>query len=389
MTPQNYQSKTDNYDKNDALARIVAMRIDELFCELEVRTHRSGNKCIGYCPVHGGDNFGALNLYPEGDTVPGIWKCRTHHCEKFFKKTILGFVRGVLSHRKYGWTKEGDKMVTFEETIKWLCDFIKQDINDIKIDKNEVERRQFAAQVNNLTKGGTRNDGVSRHTVKDNLQIPAGYYINRGYSPDVLARYDVGLCNKQGREMEGRVVVPIYDNNNMMIGCTGRSIYPQCKACKCYHNGTPCPAEHQKWLYSKWRNSKNFNTGSCLYNYWNAKKYIQETGVVILVEGPGDVWRLEEAGIHNSVALFGCELTDEQSILLESSGAMSVIILLDNDDAGREAIREIKATLSRFYNIHIPEINAKDIGEMSVDKVRQDIVPVIESIQLKNKSYAF
>lgn len=388
MTPN---SSTDRQDKINTLAQIVAMRIDELFAQLDVKLSRSGNKYIGPCPIHGGNNWGAVNIYPEGDTVPGYWKCRTHNCQKIFKATIVGFVRGVLSHQQFNWQREGDKTVSFEDTVRWLCDFIKQDINSIKVDTNEMERRRFTSQIYSISRPSVNIEGVPRMTVKDNLKIPAEYYVKRGYSPDILCKYDIGLCDKQGREMCGRVVVPIYDSSrNVMIGCAGRSIHPQCKQCQCYHpTNTPCPAQGERWLHSKWRNSKNFNTGSCLYNYWNAKKYIQETGVVILVEGPGDVWRLEECGVHNAVALFGCELTDEQQILLESSGAMSVIILLDNDPAGQEAINKIKASLERLYNIFVPKITAKDIGDTSCDIIKNDIMPVIQDIQLKNKNYVF
>ena len=30
------------------------------------------------CPIHGGDNPSAVNIYPEGDQYRGNWKCRTH-----------------------------------------------------------------------------------------------------------------------------------------------------------------------------------------------------------------------------------------------------------------------------------------------------------------------
>lgn len=388
MTPQHSQTTLNNSDKIDTLARIVCMRCDELLHELGIRLLKSGNKYIGCCPIHGGNNSSALNLYPEGHTVPGFWKCRTHHCEQHFKKTIIGFTRGVLSHNNLNWSKNGNEMISFEDTIKWLCNFIKQDINDIKVDKNEIERRKFAAQVSNFQKERARIAGIPKSIVRETLQIPAEYYIKRKYSPEILTKYDIGLCDKQGKEMSGRVVVPIYDEHNLMIGCTGRSVYDKCTKCGAYHTNA-CPAESKKWLYSKWHNAGNFNTGSCLYNYWNAKKYIKETGLVILVEGPGDIWRLEEAGIHNAVALFGCELTDEQQILLESSGAMSIMILLDNDDAGKEAILEIKQRLNKFYNIFVPEIKTKDIGEMTIESIHEDLLPSIMSIQLKNKAYIF
>ena len=48
-----------------------------------------------------------------------------------------------------------------------------------------------------------------------------------------------------------------------------------------------------------------------------AKEFIKESGIVILVESPGNVWRLEEAGVHNSVAIFGSSLADRQKMILD------------------------------------------------------------------------
>ena len=52
--------------------------------------YRSNDKMISMsCPIHGGDNSGAINLYVQGDTYRGNWKCRTHGCEKIFKGSII------------------------------------------------------------------------------------------------------------------------------------------------------------------------------------------------------------------------------------------------------------------------------------------------------------
>lgn len=391
QTPSQKKIDNSNEMKIQILSQIVALKIQELIGELGISLSRGGNKLIGRCPIHGGDNHAAFNIYPDGHTVPGFWLCRTHFCEKVFKKTIIGFVRGVLSNQKYGWVKTGDREVSFKDTIDWLCKFIGQDLNDIKVDVAEYERRKFVSNVNSLNKGKDgKSQGVTRSIVKNHLDIPAKYFIERGYSPHILSAYDVGLCDKQGREMYNRVVVPVYDKDSLMIGCTGRSIYNQCNDCKSYHgSGTVCPADEVKWMFSKWKHSKDFNTGSYLYNYWKAMKSIRDTGVVCLVEGPADLWRLEECGIHNSVAIFGCELSDEQQILLEKTGAMSVILLLDNDEPGRSAVKEMTKKLSRCYDIYSPKYSTHDVGEMNCEQIQNEIVPIIKSVCAKRQPLIF
>lgn len=105
-----------------------------------------------------------------------------------------------------------------------------------------------------------------------------------------------------------------------------------------------------------------------------------ESNIAIIVESPGNVWRLEENGIHNSVAIFGSSLSDRQKVILDSSGAMSLVILTDNDEAGRKAADQIKKKCQNTYKIYIPEINASDVGEMNSDQINQEIKPLLEKL---------
>lgn len=338
------------------------------------------------CPIHGGDNASAINLYPEGDRYRGNWKCRTHHCEEMFKSSIIGFIRGVLSHQEHGWQKDGDEMVTFDDALKFAQGFVNQNIDDIKIDNKTIEKSNFVNAISYINSNKEKNvsNFIDRIKVQKSLSIPSSYFLNRGYSESILKRYDVGDCMVDAKEMSGRAVVPVYDmDNKHMIGCTGRSLYEKCGNCKSFHNvSKQCPSDNELWLMSKWRHSKDFKTQEHLYNYWFAKDYISKSGVAILVESPGNVWRLEEAGIHNSLAIFGSSLSDRQKMLLDISGALSLITIMDNDDAGRKATENIKKKCNKTYNIKTIEISYEDIGSMSVDQVEQTILPQIQSFSL-------
>lgn len=346
--------------------------------------YKFNNKMITMsCPIHDGDNESAFNLYPEGDNYRGNWKCRTHNCEKIFKGSVIGFIRGVISHQKYGWKNEGDPSCSFKEAVEFATQFIKKDLSSIKISKSEKEKRQFTSVVNYLQDSAINQTSlITRNQIIKALKIPAQYYIDRQYSPEILTKYDVGLCDKEGKEMSNRVVVPIYDHNyEHMIGCTGRSIYEKCFQCKGYHNPSEqCPSSENVWKYPKWKHSSDFKSQNNLYNFWFAKKHILDSGIAIIVESPGNVWRLEENGIHNSVGIFGSSLSDRQKILLDSSGAMSLIILTDNDDAGHKAADQIKAKCQNTYRIFIPKISSSDVGEMNTEQIDNEIKKFIERI---------
>jgi 5S rRNA maturation endonuclease (ribonuclease M5) len=336
------------------------------------------------CPIHGGDNDSAFNLYHQGDTYRGNWKCRTHGCENVFKSSIIGFIRGCLSHEE-GWGKPGDPTVSFKKALDFAIEFGKYNPAKNKQSRKAKEKNDFVNTVKNITQESqNKTQLVPRKSVQKALAIPSEYFLQRGFSRDILIKYDIGDCIGQGKEMSNRAVVPVYDNDMTgMIGCSGRSIFNKCGECGCFHQeSSDCPADHEKWLQSKWRHSKNFKTQECLYNYWFAKEFILKTKTAIIVESPGNVWRLEEAGIHNSVAIFGSSMGNKQKILLDTSGAMNIITIMDNDTAGQEAAKNIASKCDRIYNIKNIKLSVNDIAEMTLEEIQKEILPQIEEYQV-------
>lgn len=380
------KSHSNDQHKLKIVCDEVCDNIDTLLDFFNIE-YRSNNKMISMaCPIHGGDNISAINLYPEGDRYRGNWKCRTHGCDKVFKASVIGFIRGVLSHQKHGWEKDGDKTCSFNDALDFALKFIKKDLKNIKISGSDKDKKLFTSTINYIGNTVATQTPVSqlptREQVRKSLIMPAEYYLNRGYSLKILDKYDVGFCNKPNKEMSNRVVVPIYNNDyTHMIGCSGRSISEKCSECSSYHASSEhCPSDEKKWLCSKWKHSANFKSQNCLYNFWFAKEHIIKSAVAVIVESPGNVWRLEENGIHNSVAIFGSSLSDRQKIMLDSSGAMTIVILTDNDEAGKKAAEQIKDKCKNTYRIFIPQISKGDIGEMTKAEINTEIKPFLESI---------
>ena len=361
---------------------MACANIEELLAELGVDFRCNGKMLVGPCPVHGGDNLSAWNLYPEGEEVRGYWVCRTHHCEKkksensklLYGSTIIGFVRGVLSQQKGGY-------VGYKESVDFVVDFLGYNsLSEInKPDAATIERRKYISSMRKLSVSPKQEkSGWTREKLRDTLELPAKYYTDRGYSKEVLDKYDVGLYNKRNR-----VVVPVYDDKYTYVaGFLGRSTWSQCSRCKKWHNPkSKCPKtgyeikESEKWL------NGSFQSTNYLYNYWFALPHIQKCGAAILVEGAGDVWRLEENEIHIGLGLFGTELTDPQRVLLDRSGALSLIVLLDPDKAGREGAKKLKEQLGRQYRMYFPNTR-DDVGGLNADEITEDIKPIIDKVTL-------
>ena len=357
--------KYRSYDQYQlkALSDAICEDIQRLLDTLGIEDYKILDKMVMMsCPIHGGDNNSAFNLYHKGDTYCGNWKCRTHQCEETFKPSIIGFIRGCLSKQSCNWSKNGDDMVSFADAVDFAIKFSNKSVKDLKISRKQKEKTTFVNTVNYINPTHANNVvTIDRKKVQQSLQIQSPYFMNRGYSAEILIRYDVGECLNANREMYNRAVVPVYDiDHKMVVGCSGRSI----------NGGLP-----------KWKHNDGFRAEEHLYNFWYAKDSIQNTKTVVLVESPGNVWRLEEAGIHNSVAIFGSSLKDKQKMLLDISGAMNIVTIMDNDDAGRAAESNISKKCNRTYNIkHIHLQEYSDLGDMAVEKAIEVIKPMIEKI---------
>ena len=379
------KSRSYNQAKLKILSDKLCDKIEYILSYFD-KEYKNNSKMITMnCPIHGGDNPSAINIYPEGDSYRGNWKCRTHHCEEIFKGSILGFIRGILSNRNNGWSKSGDKTCTFQETLEFAQNLINEKLESIKVNKNHIEKSNFVNTINHISSTKQiQTDRVKREQIIKALNIPSQYFIDRGFTPEILLKYDVGDCKNPNKEMFNRAVVPVYDDDHAyMVGCTGRSIFNQCLVCGYYHNSNDsCPDDRFAWLMSKWKHNKDFKTQECLYNFWFAQEYIKKQNYAIVVESPGNVWRLEESGIHNSVAIFGSSLSDKQKMLLDMSGALSLVLIMDNDEAGKKASEQIIKKCNRTYNLYNINMSHNDVASMSTQEILSEIVPKLKELSL-------
>tara|TARA_B100001559_G_scaffold223642_1_gene187752 strand:- start:2030 stop:2338 length:309 start_codon:yes stop_codon:yes gene_type:complete len=95
---------------------------------------------------------------------------------------------------------------------------------------------------------------------------------------------------------------------------------------------------------------------------------------MFILEGQGDVWKMHEAGVRNAVGLFGKNISEQQQAKLRKLCLTHLIILMDNDQAGREARIQIQRQLGRMYKLTFPRLSNKDVGDMEVKKIKEEIL---------------
>lgn len=352
----------------------IVNRIREILDDFDIEYADYNEHLSMPCPIHGGDNPTGLSILLSDI---GNWQCFTHQCHEEYDSSILGFLEALLNTRK---------PIDRRETIEWAAKFT----NAKSVDKKDYNKQKDQTQFMNLYKYISKdktyvNNFVPRNIVTKSLIIPAPQFENK-YSQGILKEYDVGFCNNPDKSMFNRVVVPLYDDTGeYMLGCSGRSIFEKCDKCNRYHDkSTRCPiGKTEKVQAVKWKMSSKFNAETYLYNLWRAKSHIEKDGVIILVEGPGDVWRLEEADIHYGLALLGTKFTDSQKEILEKTNALHLIIATDNDGAGDHSRANIEKKCNRIFNIHHVKLST-DVGDMTIQQVKDLFLPMLKYVQERN-----
>lgn len=319
----------------------LSSSIEPLLEHLDIKYRKHNDMYVFPCPVHGGDNNSGCSILKD----IGIWSCWTHSCQEEYKKNMFGFVRGVLSH-KYS------RKVTMDQTIEFCEKFFNGSSAEVPKQNFDLKYQSKLMDIFNK-KLERQSTGITREQIRKTILVPSAYYMEkRNFSREILDQFDVGDCTKPFKEMFNRAVVPVYDENYFYVGCIGRSLidHPSIK---------------------KWYNSKGFSKSHYLYGLNIAKEHIIKTRTAILVEGQGDVWRCHEAGFTNTIGLFGCDLSDDQLILLETSGCLNLVILTDNDPAGEKAASKIIKKCGRRFNYIRPVLNKKDPGDCSIEELKK------------------
>jgi 5S rRNA maturation endonuclease (ribonuclease M5) len=326
--------------------KILKKKLNEnpelIFKKLGIKYELFGDNIYCPCPIHeSSDNPKALSFA----LGRGIWKCWTRDCQHHYQNDVFGLIMGTLS------SQSGEEK-TFSDVLKWCNDVlnIKTKYNNVK-KTIEEDDDPFFDMIATISSVGKVVD-LQAIDMKFNYESPSEYFYGRGFNKKTLKYFDVGDCYDKGTMYE-RSIIPIHnDDGSKLVGIVGRSI-------KEYRQ--------PKFLFYP----KGFDKRYCLYNYHRALEHIQKTNTLFIAEGQGDVWKLYEAGIQNAVSIFGKTITREQEQKISKLPITRLVVLTDNDQAGRESKIQIKRQFSRMYKLIFPQLSNKDIGEMKVNDIKK------------------
>ncbi len=283
---------------------------------------RGPKELRGPCKVHGGDNFTAFRFNVETKT----WCCYTRHCEGESDRDLIGLVRKA-------------KNLSFIESVQLLADISGIDLNDdAKISeafvqlKNQQEIRKVISQTKSESSVSSSLPEEVLDTFRGNR---SNYFTDRGFPEELLDFYEIGgTLDSRGVHRE---TIPIRNEDGHLLTVSMRRTDSD---------------EDPKYVLLK-----NIFKGETLYNLDVAKNHVGPVPdrTLILVEGFVDVWTLCYLGVYNVVAIMGTDVIPNQAKLLWKY-AENIIVMLDPDKAGREAVPRVVKMIEKGASIKVIDL---------------------------------
>lgn len=340
----------------DTIDKIIdAARVEDVIGEF-ITLKKRGTNLLGLCPFHG-EKTPSFTVSPS----KGIYKC--FGCGK--AGTAVNF---IMEHQQ----------LNYPEALKWLAKKYGIEVVEREISPEERALQNEKESLYIVMQYAQRYFTDNMNNTDEGKSIGLGYFIERGFRPDIIQKFQLGYSLEERRALsraavknsykpeylvktglsilsnqhkEGdpitekdifdrytsRVMFPIHDVGGRVIGFGGRILGSDKKLAK-YINSP------QTDIYDK---------SKVLYGLWFAKKAIQEKDNCYLVEGYTDVISMHQSGIENVVASSGTSLTVEQIKAIHRF-TNNITVLYDGDSAGEKAsIRAIDLLLEEGMNVKV------------------------------------
>jgi DNA primase len=312
----------------------AAVSMEMALASYGIQLHRLDRDYLrGRCPlpVHSSKSSRQSFIVNTGKNA---WACHSHSCVAARGGRIGGNVLDFISAMETCSVREAALKLR-----DWFT--VPQPVRSPPISQPEVEHSHEG------TPGGG-NKPLS--FAASHIDCSHTYLAERGVDPETARHFGIGYNRGKG-SMAGRVVVPIHDENGLLVAYAGRSV---------------------DQTDPKSRFPPRFRKALVLFNLHRAAV---EGKSVIVVEGFFDCLKVHKAGLPGVVALMGCSLSLRQEALL-CEHFQDVILFLDGDTAGRAAGAAIAQRLVSKVSTRLIEAPAgSQPDQLGADKIRCLCIP--------------
>ena len=319
----------------EKVKEIILDDVYKLLDSFNLKYTQDGDNVFMCCPIHeGSDNQNGCSISPKFK----VWKCWTRGCHDHYGSDIFGFIKGLLDTD------------SFSDVLRHIGQVY--NLNNAQGFESKQIKCHYLTDLNKIFNKPTQDLTISTFNEVSTCGS-SPYFESRGFTPETLRVFGVEDCNDKRSPMKFRSIIPIYFKRRQM-GYIARST--------------------EQWLQPKYLFSNGLRKTDYCYNWDRAIEQATKTRTLFIVEGQGDVWKMFEAGVVNCVGLFGKSISEQQKRLLLTSGITNLVVLTDNDSAGREGKIKIKRDFNRLFKLIFPQMYSKDLGNMFVEHIQSNIL---------------
>ena len=295
------------------------------------RFKQSGDSLSGPCPLHKGSNPTQFRI----STTKNIWNCFSE-CKH--GGNALDFIA------------EMEKISIHAAALKAI-EWFNLDPSEMAATGTEDENQELAdAQTDEKPKPAAKRPSVTAEKAVpntplkfrlDKLEREHPYLKERGLTLETIVDFDIGFCAKG--MMAGRIAIPIHNPEGGVVAYAGR-----------------WPGESSDDI-PKYKLPQGFRKSVELFNIDRAIKE-QKDKPLVIVEGFFDCMKIHQCGHHRVVALMGATMSAAQEELIRKHTARHshVIVMLDENEAGRAGREDIACRLSKHCFVKIHEFDTPD-----------------------------
>ncbi len=350
---------------------------------------REGDKLIGPCPVHGGDSPRAFHA----DLGKNVWHCFSkcqgggNQLDFVAKKEGINIREAALKLQAFFQTERSHgagtpagvstpKTTTSASTptdsrpattrpppVATPATTAAPSVTATMVSPTPAPVVP-AAPPSRATESGESNPPLNF-----TLQLKADHphlTTDRGLKPETIAAFGVGYCPRG--TLRGQIAIPIHDEDGDLVAYAGRRLKPA------------DIREHGKYTFPK-----GFKKARVLYRYHAAKAKKAEAGL-ILVEGFFAAMKLYEAGLTQTLASMGVEVSPYQANLI--AGAKDLTVIFDGDEAGYAGADKIREQLGSVLPVRIIRLPAGVKPDDCPPRLMRWLVNGVRQLDLSEVSYS-
>jgi DNA primase len=295
----------------------------------------NANTLRGKCPLpaHGSETSNESFTATLTKGVGGAWACQSKSCIK---------TRGRVGGNVLDFVAAMEQCSVRDAAIKLQMWFLVPAAGESPASVGKEPEPNLVPEKNNGVGESDSNKPLT--FTLQNIDCTHPYLSERGLMEETAKTFGVGFFPGKG-SMHGRIVIPIHNPEGELVAYAGRSI-----------DGSE----------PRYKFPAGFHKSLELFNLHRVKGELS----VVLVEGFFDCMKVTHAG-YPSVALMGSTMSKAQEKLLGDFG--HVVVMLDGDEAGREAAVGILDRLQRVvYQVQLVELpQGAQPDQLSVDELQR------------------